>query len=411
LEGVAVFPSAQDPGGPHDHTQLVEQTIADGFPLLVFPKLLEDRFLNEGADKRFLMIVAAGLASVLLFGFLLVPDFLMTPDVFEMGLALRLGLYLPVTLGGLYVLRMLSMPVLTEWTVAAAGILAGFLTVLIYSHSTSEWAFTRTVELNIIVVYICAFARFWPALVLSISMALAHAFMVTTLHDFTGVLVPNTSLLIATTIGFTLYGNYKLEHDERLAFLLELREKALDAELQTAHDRLARMATTDVLTELANRRYFEDFLAECAQRAQAMNRPLSLVLIDIDYFKPYNDHYGHQAGDKCLVAVAQALSSCMRRPSDLVARWGGEEFAVVMSDADMDAAAAAAERIRRAVHALGLPHAASACAPVVSVSVGVACAPPGPAINLTALVSRADVALYQAKSNGRNQVSQGATPC
>lgn len=402
MEGIAA-PSSSPAASGH---ALVEQTIAQGFPLLVFPRALEDRFLSDMQAPRFLVITMAGIASVVLFIGLLIPDLMMTPDIVRMAMLLRIGVYAPLTLATICVLRRLGRPVLTEWMVAGGGVLACALSLWIYLGSQDMWALTRVVELNIVVVYICAFARFWPALALTAVVLTAHAIMFHALHDFTGVLAANTTLLIATTIVFTLYGNYKLEHDERLAFLLDLREKALDAELQAAHDRLARMATTDSLTELANRRYFEDFLSESTQRARDEGRPLSLILIDIDYFKPYNDRYGHQAGDQCLIAVARALTGCMRRPLDLVARWGGEEFAVVMSDADGHAAVAAAVRIRQAVQALGLPHAASSCAPVVTVSVGLACADTASA--LPDLVQRADAALYQAKSRGRNQVCRDA---
>lgn len=389
--------------------QEAEQTIAQGFPRLIFPKALEARFLRSVQNTRFLLITVAGMASVVLFTGMLVADALMTPDVLGLSAALRLGVYAPLILLTLYILHKLRRPVLTEWLVAGGGMLACALTVAIALSSSGRWALPRVVELNMIVVYTCAFARFWPAFSLTVVIALAHIFMFTILHDNTGILAANTSLLLATTIGFALYGNYTLEHDERMAFLLDLREMALDAELQATHDRLARMATTDPLTDLANRRYFEDFLSESAQRAGHEGLALSLVLIDIDHFKPYNDHHGHQAGDKCLVAVAQALSGCMRRPFDLVARWGGEEFAVVMSDADLAAAAAAAERIRLAVQALGWPHAAPGCAPVVTVSVGVASILAGQDMALPDLIHRADTALYQAKAQGRNQVCLDAS--
>jgi diguanylate cyclase (GGDEF)-like protein len=402
LEGVTALPSSPvDPAH-----RLAEQTIAQGFPLLIFPKALEDRFLGDVQASRFVMITVAGIASVILFASLLMVDVLMTPDIVRMAAVLRLGAYAPIVLAALYLLRQLHRPLLTEWMVAGGGVLACLVSVWIYLNSTAPLVLTRVVELNIVVVYICAFARFWPALSLTAVVLVAHTFVLRSLHDFTGILGANTTLLIATTIGFALFGNYKLEHDERLAFLLDMREKALDTELQAAHDRLARTATTDALTELANRRYFEDFLSDCAQHARDEGRSLSLILIDIDYFKPYNDHYGHQAGDQCLIAVARALTACMRRPLDLVARWGGEEFAVVMSDADLGATLGAAERIRHAVQALGLPHVASACAPVVSVSVGLACASAEQALALPDLINRADVALYQAKARGRNQVCQ-----
>lgn len=406
MAAMAMIDSDKNAEVVFDHPALVESTMALGFPFLMFPAVLEDRFLQHGQDQRFAIVLAAGLISIVLFGGLVIADLMVMPDVVLLGLVLRVGVYGPLTLGGLYVLHQLRIARLTEWVVVSGGILAATLSAIIFITSTSQWAFCMVVELNLVIIFICAFARFWPAVVLSIFTALTHAFVITMVHDFTGILSANTSLLLAITIGFTLYGNYKLEHDERMAFLMDLHEKTLNAENMAARDRLASMATTDSLTNVANRRYFDDFLGECLKEAQSQGSALSLAIIDIDHFKLYNDHHGHQAGDRCLIAVAQALNACTRRPGDVVARWGGEEFAVVMTDADADAAAAAGERIRRAVHGLALKNTASPSAPVVTVSVGLVSAMPGPGTRTDDLLQRADAALYQAKADGRNRVVQ-----
>jgi diguanylate cyclase (GGDEF)-like protein len=400
---VEVLQSAGVAEADPDQNALVEETLAQDFPCLVFPAALENKFIDDSQDARFKMILEAGLASILLFGGLMVPDIIMMPDIIWLGFALRIGVYAPVIVAGLYLLHQLRRPLLTEWMVAAGGTAAGLLSILMYTSSTSEWAFPAVVELNIIVVFVCAFARFWPAVALSVVMAMAHAFVITTVPDRTGILAANTTLLLAVSIAFSLYGNYKIEHEERMAFLHDLREKALDIERLAARDRLARMATIDPLTGVANRRQFDAYLDECLQSAAEKGWTVSLAMIDIDHFKLYNDHYGHQAGDRCLIAVAQALKGCTRRPGDLVSRWGGEEFAVVMMDADAPAAAAAGERMRRAVQSLGLTHAGSKTAAVVTISVGVVSAKPGSASSVSGLLQRADAKLYEAKASGRNR--------
>lgn len=399
--------SSRDPRLVPEQADLVDQTIARGFALLMFPKALEERFLSEGEARRFLMMVVAGLAGVILFGGLAIADYLMTPQVLPQSLLVRWGIFPPVVVGGLYILRRWRMPRLNEWLVAATGVLAALLQAWIYLSAPGPWSAARIVELNIIIVYTCAIARFWPAVTGGVAILMLHSYLAMVLPDGTGIIPFNASLLTLTTTVFTLYGNYKLEHAERMAFLLDAREQALNAQLGQAHDRLKRMATTDTLTNVANRRYFEEFLSECWTRAQAQQRALSLIVIDIDYFKPYNDRYGHQAGDRCLIEVAKALKTCIRRPNDLVARWGGEEFVVVLMDADVDAAAAAAERIRLAVSGMNLPHEGSLCAPHVTVSGGRASIRPGMHMNPSRLIDLADAALYRAKAAGRNRIYVG----
>lgn len=177
--------------------------------------------------------------------------------------------------------------------------------------------------------------------------------------------------------------------------------------LKQQSDLLRRLAFIDGLTGLHNRRAFDERLARELRHAARTVQPLALALIDVDFFKPYNDHYGHQAGDDALRAVAQALQQAMLRPVDLAARYGGEEFVCLLPETAAAGAQAVAERLRAAVQALALPHAHSQAAPVLTVSIGVAAWPtqldrPAPAPE--ALIQAADAALYDAKHGGRNRV-------
>lgn len=174
-------------------------------------------------------------------------------------------------------------------------------------------------------------------------------------------------------------------------------------------DALRRAALVDGLTGVANRRRFDEHLrAEC-ERAQRSGEPLSLLMIDVDHFKRYNDRYGHPAGDGCLRAVAGALHQLVRRPADQVARYGGEEFTMLLPQTDLAGATHLAERVVEAVAALGIPHADSPLGGRVSVSVGVACvgrtadAAATPTSG-SALLAAADRALYAAKAAGRSRV-------
>lgn len=174
--------------------------------------------------------------------------------------------------------------------------------------------------------------------------------------------------------------------------------------LEQAYQELEGLACFDGLTGVANRRHFDDRLAAECRRAQREATPLSLVMIDIDFFKDFNDRYGHLAGDDCLRRVAATMKGNARRPTDIVARYGGEEFAVVLPGADAAGAARLAESIRRSVEQLGIDHAGSTVASVVTVSLGAATLTlPIDESSTAWLLRAADQALYDAKRRGRNQ--------
>jgi len=158
------------------------------------------------------------------------------------------------------------------------------------------------------------------------------------------------------------------------------------------------------LTGVANRRAFDRQLDLEWRRSLRERRPIALLLLDVDGFKPYNDAYGHPAGDACLHKMSAVLRDAAHRPNDLAARYGGEEFAVLLPGTTPEGALAVAEGIRRQVESLAIPHAASTAAEVVTVSVGVASVMPSPEERPDALVAAADAALYRAKSDGRNRV-------
>jgi diguanylate cyclase (GGDEF)-like protein len=161
---------------------------------------------------------------------------------------------------------------------------------------------------------------------------------------------------------------------------------------------------SDGLTGIANRRHFDVDIEKEVRRAKRHASSLSLALIDIDYFKAYNDHYGHQQGDECLIHVATTLSAMMRRPSDLVARYGGEEFAIILPDTNADSARTLAEGIRARLEELALEHASSVVAPHVTVSIGLTTRTPAHPLEVASLIGNADRALYRAKRSGRNRV-------
>jgi diguanylate cyclase (GGDEF)-like protein len=178
-------------------------------------------------------------------------------------------------------------------------------------------------------------------------------------------------------------------------------------ELKRARDRLLALAATDGLTGLANRRRFDEALQSEWKRLQRTGSELGLIMLDIDHFKPFNDTYGHLAGDDCLRNVAGVLAGEMLRGPDVAARYGGEEFACILPETTLAGAVAVAERIRAGIEALGIPHSGSKVVPVVTASLGVISVLCTGVTRPEDLLLAADACLYRAKSEGRNRVVRG----
>lgn len=180
--------------------------------------------------------------------------------------------------------------------------------------------------------------------------------------------------------------------------------KKTDEHLISVNSELKRLASIDPLTQLANRRNFMERMEMEWKRMYREKKFLSLIMCDIDYFKLFNDNYGHQEGDECLIAVAQAINSAMRRPADLTSRFGGEEFIIILPDTDTQGVSVVAELIRSKVFELQIPHKHSLVVPYVSLSLGTASLIPNPDNDQNSFIKAADTALYKAKETGRNRV-------
>ena len=180
--------------------------------------------------------------------------------------------------------------------------------------------------------------------------------------------------------------------------------------LKTQADRMRMMALTDPLTGVSNRRAFDERLDHEWKVCRRNARSLAVLIIDVDHFKAFNDHYGHQAGDKTLCQVALVLRESLRRPSDFLGRYGGEEFACLVPEASRSAAHRVGEYLRDRIVLAHLPHQASPTAPFVTVSIGIAAQIPSPRASVDGLVALADRNLYRAKGAGRNRVCGDGDP-
>ena len=190
--------------------------------------------------------------------------------------------------------------------------------------------------------------------------------------------------------------HYK-KHLEKLVY-------AKTRELEEANEKLKALVNIDSLTGLENRRYFDEVLDIEIRRAARTDAPLSLLMCDIDFFKLYNDHYGHVMGDECLKKIAGCFKSTFLRATDVPARFGGEEFAVILPDTQLEEARRISAKLSKSIHALNIIHAESRAAGHITLSTGIACMQPGRQVSCTELIRMADEALYSAKAKGRNRI-------
>ncbi|KAF3884286.1 MULTISPECIES: diguanylate cyclase domain-containing protein [Nostocales] len=190
-----------------------------------------------------------------------------------------------------------------------------------------------------------------------------------------------------------------------------MERKHSEESLRQANRELQRLANLDGLTQIANRRYFDEFLQQEWKGLGREQAPLSLILCDIDFFKAYNDHYGHQAGDDCLKQVAQAIAQSIRCPGDLAARYGGEEFAVILPNTGTQEALNVAARVQVTLANLNISHPRSQVNSIVTLSMGVATLIPTDESSFDNLIAFADRALYTAKDEGRNRYCSYKQPC
>jgi diguanylate cyclase (GGDEF)-like protein len=276
--------------------------------------------------------------------------------------------------------------------VAAVGVtLVGFVVTYISDIAALQGASYVLAGLVMVILY----ASLFLGLLFNTAIAIATLLVIT--HVVMGIVVglPLNELCYMTAIlgAAAVIGGistYNLEH--------ALRTNFLETRL------LNELAERDGLTGLYNRRIFDDFIRRVWRQSRREEVPIGIVFVDIDYFKIYNDLYGHQAGDDCLKKVAGSIAHCAKRPFDFAARYGGEEFVLVLYGPPDDYARSLPEQIRRDVLDLAIPHAGSTCALHVTVSVGVALARATSSRSLAGAIQTADEALYQAKREGRNRV-------
>jgi diguanylate cyclase (GGDEF)-like protein len=274
-------------------------------------------------------------------------------------------------------------------------------TILVFNHSADPLIFFIFPPLLLVV-----FRLGFPGTVLSIFIVAGISIGFTVAGRGPLMLIADTSMLHRIVVE-QIFVAVALFTTFPVAALLEER-KALEVSLQKSEHRYRELATADALTGLANRRGFDEQLEAEWQRAIRAHESVAILLMDVDLFKSYNDIYGHIGGDECLRCIANVIAGALQRSSDRASRFGGEEFAVILPNTELDRALIVAENIRRAVAAMNIPH---PCNPhgAQTISIGVAAAIPTHEESAVSLLTQSDHALYRAKDLGRNR-AEAATP-
>jgi diguanylate cyclase (GGDEF)-like protein len=376
-------------------------------------RIQEQEFLSDYEHHFRLTFRIALTIGILFYAFFGALDVYLYPLLHTDLWLVRYGLVMPVlVLAAIYLFRAgrhtRTQEVLTLATlVAGLGVVA--MTVIIPAWARN----TYFAGLIIVMMFVYTFLRMRFVWACISSWLVVVAYEVASLEfgsvEVRHLVADNFFLISANFVGMAAC--YSMEYDARRRFILmrELHSERkrisnVNVELESLNTMLDRLAHHDDLTGIPNRRSFFAHLTEEWNRHRRFKASMSLVLIDVDYFKRYNDTYGHQAGDECLKQLASLMLEFTNRAGDQAARIGGEEFVLFLAGTDLAEACELGKKLRRKVEKMNIPHTGSLVADYVTISAGVATTVPGENLDAEDLLKQADNALYEAKEAGRNQV-------
>lgn len=373
----------------------------------------EERFdalvrLRFDADRRTLEAARLGRA-MLWFAALwtLVPivESLMLPDVSPIMVSLHLGVVIPwaVLVGSRATGRRPSAA-----DVPAAGVALGAMAATLIGHRLGGTGQARTFDLLAIlpILHLCLFVR--PGrnvAVAATGLGLVLPWAAAWGWGDLSPAVVGPSAAASSALVIALVAGQSAEAEIRRGHMARLRSDLAAHRLTHRNDELKVLSEVDTLTGLANRRFIDHRLPEISDRSLAEGETIAVIMIDVDHFKSFNDRFGHQAGDRCLIAVARAAGEQIRRKDDLIGRFGGEEFLAVLPGAGIEVAMRVAERIRAAIEHLAIPQAGGRAGRVVTVSIGCSAGTVTAGRTIEDLLRAADTELYAAKHAGRNRIS------
>ncbi len=378
--------------------EAIETFIAKRQKGLNFPAWLERQFEHDTRRRRAQRLRAAIPSTAVIYNLFLGPDWMLVGDKITIAIILHFAIVTPWIILTGWLTKDDSPRLLREGMAASipVAIVLQILVSFVLTSSPDASHYQYFVLLVVLFTNTIQRLPFRYAVVVSSTIVVCHslAVFISGHMPLQVAMVAVTTLVVSAYL--TLVGNYYLERDARRAYLHALRDRLRHKEVEEA-------SKHDALTDLANRHHLTSRLTELWQKSDDAVSPVAMIMLDIDHFKLFNDRYGHVTGDACLKRVAACVSAELRSVDDLAVRYGGEELLILLPKTEALSATRIAERIRRSIEALAIPHEGLGTARIVTASFGAAAAPVS-TISGSELVAAADVALYAAKRNGRNQV-------
>lgn len=386
---------------PYSNLVEVERCIENRAWRGKFPPELEHAFLEHYMKLRVRALNRQIIPVLATYNLFLLADVFLLPKTWLLAVILHLAVVSPIIILLWYIYPRLKNPVLSALADGAPTVL--MVAQIMTNYALNDGIIDSHYQYFAVLVLLYANVNLRPRYAVAVPLSVIVVSLYAVLLFLGSIPIEAKIAGCCTMAGaafISLVANLRFDLDARHAFLRSLQDK-LRVENAKAE------AMRDALTGMKNRRYLEDFESRVMPEMIVLGMRLGVIMIDIDYFKHYNDEYGHQAGDDCLRAVAHAVASCVREASDIAIRYGGEEFMVLLPGSDREKAIKVAERIRRAVLVMQIPHLKSGVADHVTVSLGVSSGKFS-ADCFKELIAWADTALYAAKEDGRNRVCFGA---
>ncbi|MGC4061153.1 MAG: GGDEF domain-containing protein [Aquabacterium sp.] len=389
---------------------LLARTLEGRFLSLRFPSALERLYRRGRSNQRRKQLAVASVVGLIIYNGFVFANKAMFPDIGEDVLLVQLWLsiFMMILTITCFLMRM---PLAWRESLYCLGTsVVAFISTWVLAHSQQTSALSFAVSLALIPMFSGVGARqpFWFTCATALITCVGAAWLLTP-HDALQRLVYIDSLFVIVNLTvYSLILAYTLEHSQRKEWLLAQLDARQRQALEAATQRLQQLSAVDPLTGICNRRQFEHDLNRIWQESLLDERPVAMLIVDVDHFKPYNDGYGHPQGDACLQQVADILTRAAHAGKGLAARMGGEEFGILLPGANVDAAVALGERLCEAVRAAHIAHSYSG-AGIVTISVGVASIRPDAGVDRISLFATADKALYEAKRMGRDRVVAPST--